>query len=237
MSIYWEEDEKKLPYQAPEDIVDISYVLYGKTLPIDHAYALAKAIDQALPWFMDEQDTGIHNIHVAASINGWERPDDLESGVLHLSRRTRMTLRIPKERLKDAEALTGKVLDIDGSQIEVGKSIVKPLSTLPTLFSRYVFTKEGQEEPDFMDYLYNEFNKLDIKARKILCGKQSSFRTPEGLVYTRSVMVADLEPEQSVRLQEKGIGEYRKYGCGMFLPHKGIKPVGDMSEKQHFTGN
>ena len=237
MSIYWEEDEKKAPYQAPEDVLDISYLLTGTTLPIDHAYALSQAIGKALPWFMDEQDAGVHTIHVAASINGWERPDDLESGVLHLSRRTRMTLRIPKERLEDARELTGQILDIQGSQVEVGKSSIKPLSPLPTLFARYVATREDQEEPDFMDYLFNEFNKLDIKARKILCGKQSSFRTPEGQVYTRSVMVADLEPEQAVRLQEKGVGEFRKMGCGLFLPHKGIKPVGDMSEKQHFTGN
>jgi hypothetical protein len=50
-------------------------------------------------------------------------------------------------------------------------------------------------------------------------------------------MVADLEPEQSVLLQEKGLGTHRKMGCGLFLPHKGIKPVGDMSEKQHFAGS
>lgn len=237
MSIYWEEDEKKLPYQAPEDILDISYLLSGKTLPLDHAYALSRAIEKALPWFTDEEDAGVHTIHVAASSNGWERPDDLESGVLHLSRRTRMTLRIPRERLEEAKSLTGQVLDIQGSPVKVGKSAIKTLSTLPTLFARYIVTDEGQDEPEFMDYLFSEFRKLDIKARKILCGKQSSFRTPEGLIYTRSVMVADLEPEQSVRLQEKGIGDYRKMGCGIFLPHKGIKPVGDMSEKQHFTGN
>jgi CRISPR-associated protein Cas6 len=148
-----------------------------------------------------------------------------------------MTLRVPKERLEDARALTGQMLDIKGSQVQVGKSSVKPLSALPTLFARYVAASEDQEEPDFMDYLFSEFSKLDIKARKILCGKPSSFSTPEGQVFTRSVMVADLEPEQAVRLQEKGVGEFRKMGCGLFLPHKGIKAVGDMSEKQHFTGN
>jgi hypothetical protein len=38
-------------------------------------------------------------------------------------------------------------------------------------------------------------------------------------------MVAELEPEQSIRLQQTGLGEGRTFGCGIFLPHKGIKAV------------
>jgi len=237
MGIYWEEDQKKEPYQAPENVVDISYLLTGKTLPIDHAHALSKAIMEALPWFKDEPDAGVHLIHVAASSNGWERPEDSPSGVLHLSRRTRMTLRIPSHRIEEAKKLSGQILDIAGESVIVGKSSVKHLSTLPTLFSRHVVTGEDQEESDFMDEIYKEFMELGIKARKILCGKSHQMNTPDGVIHTRSVMVADLEPEQSVLLQEKGLGTHRKMGCGLFLPHKGIKPVGDMSEKQHFAGS
>ena len=40
-------------------------------------------------------------------------------------------------------------------------------------------------------------------------------------------MVAELEPEQSVRLQEVGLGSGRSIGCGLFIPHRGIKPVND----------
>lgn len=237
MGIYWEEDQKKEPYQAPENVVDISYLLTGKTLPIDHAYALSVAVMEALPWFKDEPDAGVHLIHVAASSNGWERPEDPDSGVLHLSRRTRMTLRIPRHRVEEAEKLTGQTLNIGEVSVQVGKSSLKSLSTLPTLFSRHVVTGKDQEESEFMDEIYREFMKLGIKARKILCGKSHQLYSPEGVVYTRSVMVADLEPEQSVLLQEKGLGTHRKMGCGLFLPHKGIKPVGDMSEKQHFAGS
>lgn len=237
MGIYWEEDQKKEPFQAPENVVDISYLLTGKTLPVDHAQALSEAILDALPWFGDEGDAGVHLIHVAASSNGWERPEDSSSGVLHLSRRTRMSLRIPKHRLEEAEQLTGQTLDVGGSSVLIGKSSVKPLSILPTLFSRYVVCGEDQDEAEFMDDIYKEFMHLGIKARKILCGKSHQLNASGGTIYTRSVMVADLEPEQSVLLQEKGLGTHRKMGCGLFLPHKGIKPVGDMAEKQHFTGS
>jgi hypothetical protein len=54
---------------------------------------------------------------------------------------------------------------------------------------------------------------------------------PHGSIFTRSLMVADLEPEQSVHLQQVGLGEGRTIGCGLFIPHKGIKAVKETDEK------
>jgi hypothetical protein len=38
-------------------------------------------------------------------------------------------------------------------------------------------------------------------------------------------MLADLEVEEAVKLQQEGIGRHKKTGCGLFIPHKGIKAV------------
>jgi hypothetical protein len=38
-------------------------------------------------------------------------------------------------------------------------------------------------------------------------------------------MLADLTAEESVRLQEQGLGPLRQMGCGIFIPHKGIDAV------------
>jgi hypothetical protein len=46
-----------------------------------------------------------------------------------------------------------------------------------------------------------------------------------GSVFTRSLMVADLASEDAIKLQQEGIGPGRKFGCGLFLPQKGIKAV------------
>ena len=70
-----------------------------------------------------------------------------------------------------------------------------------------------------------ELKTLEIDCRKMLCGITHALNFPDGPVFTRSLMVADLEPEQSVRLQQTGLGKGRKIGCGLFIPHKGIKPV------------
>ena len=142
-----------------------------------------------------------------------------------------MRLRVPKQRLEEAQALTGKTLDIDGHTLEVGKSEVFMLSSLPTLFSRYVITREELDEGEFLQQAAEQMLEMDIPCRKMLGGITHTLGFPEGPVFTRSLMVADLEPEQSVRLQQHGLGEGRMIGCGLFLPHKGIEAVKEPQSK------
>ncbi len=226
--MYWNDDSsKKSVYQVPDDIVDVSFVIRCPTIPLDHAHALSTELLGLLPWLGEEAGAGIHLIHGAASGNGWFRPEDATSEVLHLSRRTRMRLRVPAQRLDEVRGLSGRQLDIDGHALEVGKSDVHLLSSLPTLFARYVVTQEGTGEEQFLSEAMAALRDLGIDCRKMLCGITHTLAFPDGPVYTRSLMVADLEPEQSVQLQQAGLGEGREFGCGLFIPHKGIKAVKD----------
>jgi CRISPR-associated protein Cas6 len=224
--MFWQEEKEEIPvFAVPDDIVDLSFAVGCKCLPMDHAYALSEALQQALPWLADEADAGLHLIHGAESGNGWYRPQDSEGALIHLSRRTRMSLRLPKERIDDAAALQGAVLDVAGYPLEVGASTVKKLSSLPTLFARHVIAAADLSEQAFLEQVVAELRDLDIRVTKLMCGKSHDLRGPDGITHTRSVMIADLDPEESVRLQQKGIGPGRKIGCGLFIPHKGIKPV------------
>lgn len=227
MNMFWTEDrEEDKAFKVPDDIVDLSFAVRCKTLPLDHAYALSQVLQAELPWIADEAEAGVHLIHVAESGNGWYRPQAGDA-LLHLSRRTRMMLRVPKHRIEGARSLEGRVLVIDGYPLEVlGDATVKQLSALSTLFARHVVMADaGMSEADFLDYVVSELTALAIPVRKILCGKSHDLRTPAENIHTQSVMVADLEPEAAVQLQQKGIGPGRKMGCGLFLPHKGIKAV------------
>jgi hypothetical protein len=38
-------------------------------------------------------------------------------------------------------------------------------------------------------------------------------------------MLADLKKDESIRLQEKGLGDYRLLGCGLFVPQKNIESI------------
>jgi len=225
--MFWQEDkDENAPYQVPDDMVDLSFKLQGRSLPLDHAHALSAALLAALPWLEEEADAGIHLIHVAESGNGWFRPEDVEHELLQLSRRTRMSLRLPKHRIEDAHVLLEKGISVQGHGLSFSDPKVKLFSPVSTQFSRYVITDPEQPEADFLQSVAGQIRALGIPVKKLMAGKSHVFQTPDGKLPTRSVMIADLEPEQAVLLQQKGVGEGRKMGCGLFIPHKGIKSVG-----------
>jgi len=224
--MYWnDEKDKPTGFVVPDDVVDLAFRFTCPALPLDHAHALSSALLSVLPWLAEESHAGVHLIHGAASGNGWYRPENPANEILHLSRRSRMRLRVPNQRLDDARELTGKTLDVAGHAVEVGESTVFRLSSLSTLFSRYVITDASLDENDFLEQAAEQLAAENIPCRKLLGGITHTLEFPDGPVHTRSLMVADLTPEQSVHLQQVGLGPGRKFGCGLFVPHKGIKPV------------
>nr|VFJ62425.1 MAG: CRISPR-associated protein Cas6, subtype MYXAN [Candidatus Kentron sp. FW] len=226
--LWVEEDDDETLQPNPSHTVDFTYRIQCHALPIEHAHSLAEAITAVLPWINSEPNVGIHRIHVAESGNGWVRPtgqDNNSDGLLYLSRRTRLVLRLPKNLVEKAQALEGAVLDIDGNRLTVGKGQDKLLHLSNTLFARYVVTNEYDTEIQFVDYLIDQLQRMDIRIRKLLCGKEHTISTPKTPIHTRSVLIAELNPEESLSLQQNGIGPYRQLGCGLFIPHKDIAPV------------
>ncbi|MGD8484426.1 MAG: type I-MYXAN CRISPR-associated protein Cas6/Cmx6 [Thioalkalispiraceae bacterium] len=221
--MFWSEDkDDKGKFIVPDDVIDVVYNISCKCIPTEHIYPLSEALQQALPWLASEKNTAVHPITGPEAGNGWERPDD---EIMYLSRRQKMMIRIPKERLADAEKLVGQTLQVAGFELEVGKFTTKLLSDMPTVFARHVICEPGMSEEDFMYQALEEIKALDVKVRKMMAGKERSIETPEKPIMTRSLMLAELEPDESVRLQEQGIGEGRMLGCGLFIPQKGIAAV------------
>ncbi len=221
--MYWTENaDKDNKLKVPDDVVDLSFRLDCKCLANDHVWELSRAIRKILPWMEQEPRAGIHQIHGAESMNGWNRPEEADS-LIHLSKRTRLQLRVPKERIDDALELEEKTLEVSGKSLKVGNASVKLLSMYDVQFSRYIITRPDSTDDEFLQDAVEELKKLNIPPRKILSGKAQSFKTPDGNITTRSLMIADMEPLEAMRLQESGIGEGRLLGCGLFVPHKGIK--------------
>lgn len=219
--MFWQEEENPEHFVVPDRIVDLVFTIDCKTLPVDHAQALADEIQQILPWFADEPEAGMHVIHVAESGNGWMRPD-VAGDTLYLSRRTKMTLRLPKERVVDALLLSGHTLMVAGNPIKVGEGKVRLLSNTSTLYARFVASPTEESEEAFLSRVVQEMSEDGLKFRKIIAGKQNLVCTHEGLLMTRSLMVGDLKPMDAVALQESGLGSHRKLGCGLFIPHKTV---------------
>ena len=224
--MYWEESEQDNAQAIPYRVVDLVFSIRARTLPVDHAYALSQAIKGILAWVDDEPLVGVHTIHVAESANGWFRPDDA-SQVLHPSRRTKFTLRVPNHRIEEAKVLSGQTLDIAGHELSIEKVSIRPLSDITTLFSRYVMSHDCETEEEFVEYIVSVLRDMGIRPKKMLCGTEKNLQTPDGLLRTRSLMLADLTFEQSIELQERGLSTHRHMGCGIFLPHKDINKIRD----------
>lgn len=226
MPMFWQDEEDTPEVTVPDAVVDVMFTLQCRSIPVDHAYALSRALLDAVPWLADT-GAGIHTIHVAGSQNGWERPSHGVDQHLLLSRRTKLSIRVPQQCVADlTTALAGRTFDIGGAALGIGEGKPKPLGKEPTLFARYVAGPADLDEEAFLRWAAATLQEqLDIRLRKALCGKETPLATPEGAIVTRSLMLADLKPDESLRLQQAGLGPHRVMGCGLFIPHKGIDAV------------
>ncbi|MCU7878954.1 MAG: type I-MYXAN CRISPR-associated protein Cas6/Cmx6 [Candidatus Thiodiazotropha sp. (ex Lucinoma borealis)] len=219
--MFWQEEVDEGQFLVPDTVVDMIFKIKCPTLPVDHAWTLSEAIHQQLPWFPEETQTGLHLIYGAESGNGWERPSQ-GTEPLYLSRRTPLILRLPKERVEDARTLTGKTLNIVGSELQVGEAHTRLLGMTTTLYCRHMVAEKDQAEEEFLQIAIEQLQALGLGFKKVLCGKGTSFSTPQGAVSTQSLMVAGLSLDDAVILQEQGLGQLRSRGFGLFIPHKTV---------------
>jgi CRISPR-associated protein Cas6 len=224
--MYWTQEENPASLRVPDDVVDILFVLDCRQLPVDHAFALSEALCAALPWLAEEAEVGIHDVHVAGSQNGWERPMRGTDSYIRPSRRTKLAIRAPKSRVdRLIEELTGAELRVAACRLVIGPGKVRPLSKETTLFARHVVGVADEDEESFLARCAQDLGRMEIRLRKALCGKATELATPAGPIQARSLMVASLTIAESIRLQQRGLGPQRLLGCGIFIPHKGIDPV------------
>ena len=220
--MFWQEDIKEEHFTLPETIQDAVFNIHAKILPIDHAYLLSQALLKHLPW-LEEVNAGVFDISVADG-NGWEQ--DHESGFYYPSKRSKLSIRIPQEKLNDAEILVGKTLNLGEYQIDIVRALKsKLMSDMQIVFAKHIVCDKNASEETFLQTSFAQLQALGIQPKKMMAGLKRKISTPDGIIHTRSLMVADLRKSESVKLQEVGIGEHRLLGCGLFLPQKGIESV------------
>ena len=226
--MFWNEEEATDSYTAPDKIIDVLFKVKCKQIKLDHAWSLTNAISSILPWLKNEPQLSIHHIYIPQSGNGWTRSDDFENEIIQLSRRTRLKIRLPKNKLNEILSLSDKTILVDNDPLTFGSAEQFLLSTLTTIISRHVYIPHTEEnEEEFLLQAQQQIQAMGIKVRKMLCGKSHQLQTANGPIMTRSLMIADITVEESILLQENGIGEYYHYGCGVFIPQKGITAVNE----------
>ena len=228
--MYWNDNANQAEYKVPDDIVDVNFKIKCTHLPLDHAHDLSSAIIAELPWVAEDQQVGIHLIHGAESGNGWIRPTGPDE-LIYPSRRTLFSIRTPKQRILDVEQLAGKTITIGDIPVELSKPSIRGLSKITTIFARYVLAQQIEDEDAFLQEMADLLMQKQITPKKMMSGRATLMRFPDGDRSARSLMIDGIEVVESVCLQQEGLGSGRKIGCGIFLPHKGIDPVAETQEK------
>jgi len=201
-------------FQYTPRFKDLHFDLVGAEIPVDHGQALFDALAAHLPWLKDEPAVGIHPIHGEPT----GRNDNLI-----ISRRIKLVLRLPVTRMEDALALSGKRLDTGAGELVVGQAKERLLTPFATLYAPIV-DFGTDDEAVFLAAARVELEAMEIRCQ-LLPGRKRKIHLAEGEVLGYSLMLHDVDPQQSLRVQEQGLGRHRHFGCGIFVPHKSIKAV------------
>ena len=218
--MFWQDEAGPAAKPGADDIFDLVFKIRGTSLVSDHAFALSMALQEIFDSGFCNR-IGVHQIRMAESGNGWTRPQ----ASMVLSRRARLAIRANQHDYEQLQTLVNRSLKLDQESIEIGTSSIRKLSTPDALFAHAVVCDKNQPEQDFLGQVAQNLDALGIRARKMMCGISGLIHTDATELFTRSLMVANLKPEESIALQRQGIGDYQLLGCGLFVPHKSIEAV------------
>ena len=199
-------------------MVDLAYALdapHGGAVPADYRAVLAATLEARLPWLAQTPGAGVHRLRLVAG----------GGGQALLARRTRLVLRLPRERLAPARCLEGATLMLSDHALKVGSMQVRELLPWGTLYAHLVAAEASvaSGEGAFMDQLNAELRALGVSCRTV-CGRHQVLLA--GTLQGYSLMLDGLSAPDSLRLLEQGIGGHRRLGCGLFVPHKSAAAVG-----------
>jgi CRISPR-associated protein Cas6 len=189
--------------------LDVAFTLQGNDLPVDHGYALYAALSR-LPesglWLHETDTVAVHPI----------RGHYASDGVLKLTPGSRLRLRLPAADLPHVLPLAGKGIEVNGKRLRIGIPQTALLQPAAALYAHVVTTRNGQDEPRFDAEIRHQLETLGIQGKPTR-GKRRVFRVRDKIVVGHSLLVSELTAEESIRLQEAGLGGRRKMGCGVFV--------------------
>jgi CRISPR-associated protein Cas6 len=211
-------------------IIDVAFRILGKeNIPQDHGYALYSAISRLHPILHAADWLAIHPISGFPSQRG-----------LALTPRSRLQLRLPSEKLPAVLPLAGKPLVLSTAngtvRIRLGVPEVYGLKPSSDLHSRCVVIKVSEVEisernPDremFLAAVLRQMQSRDIKGevwiddRRDAKGRELSrriVRIKDKTIVGYSVRVSGLKSDDdSIKLQNIGLGGRQRMGCGIFVP-------------------
>lgn len=191
-----------------QEMVDMVFDLGGSVISEDYPFLLWSEIVRILPWLKNEANAGILPLRGSASGEN-----------TLLSKRTKLILRIPAERVNQTGELSGQQLNLGDNNLLVGNGKERQLQTTTTLYAHLVESDLGEIE--FLADMKEQLQSMKIPCN-LICDKQRSIRGDKQLIKGFGLVLHDLKPAASLHIQRIGLGGARRFGCGIFVPFKAI---------------
>ena len=198
-------------------IIDLTFALRGTEIPLDAGYALFAAISRVVESIHGDRRIGVHPI----------RGMKLKPGRLTLVPESRLKLRLPSEEIGPYLPLAGSTLDLDGSRLRVGIPRTEALVPAPVVRSRLVTIGHRIEPEEFLASANRQLSEMGVQARAQFLPSPDPRYVGEPSrrvlavkgrkVVGYPIVVAGLTAEESLTLQERGLGSRRRMGCGLFV--------------------
>jgi CRISPR-associated protein Cas6 len=198
--------DNSLPY------VELCFSIIGKTLPADHGYGLYSAIAHS--------QEELHNL-AGVSIQTIQGMPD-KQGIIHLSDRSKLRIRLPGDKVPLVYPLAGNQLTIGNHSILLGIPQIFVLQPAARLRSRIVTIKGFQEPETFLAAAKRQLDALQIQGNLSIPLNEEGEPSRKAIkVKTFSVVgfsleATDLSDEDSIKLQILGLGGKHRMGCGVF---------------------
>lgn len=201
--------------------LDLSFAVVGKDIPLDHGYLLYSALSHILPGLHRDRDAAVHPI----------RGDATGDGTLRIAGRSRLCIRTGAERIADILALSGKTLFLGRHPLRIGVPQVLSLTPATNVAARMVTIRGFIEPADFLAAARRQLDALGISPGAVpeipTSGDGQAkpgqpirriLRIKDKTIVGFALHVSGLTAEESLTLQEKGLGGRRHMGCGVFVP-------------------
>lgn len=196
-----------------DQAIDALFSVEGQTLPRDYAQPLQLSLCTLLPWLRDDRVAAVMPLKLV----------DGEGGMAVLPKRLQLVLRVLSSRTPDLLAIAGRDVQVAGCKLRLDRPHFRELRPHATLYA-YKVASAGNGELAFMETMDQELARLSIRGERV-CGKRSEMVVAGQVLETFSLMLHALTPDQSLRLQQFGLGPHRLLGCGVFVPHKSAAAV------------
>jgi CRISPR-associated protein Cas6 len=200
-------------------MLDAAFGVRGDLIAAEHHYPLLGALSDLVPEFhLEGAELRF------APING-EREG---KGTIRLSDRSRLRVRLPVDRIALILPLVGRTIRIGDHPVTLGVPTVAPLTPAPTVAARTVTFKNSTEPEQFLTVARRKLNELGVAGEPgiplIREGERAGqprrriLRIKGRQIVGYSLQVEGLTADESLLLQEKGLGGRCRMGCGFFFP-------------------